>query len=207
MFVPLTLISHFSLTLVRPVTPSFTLFLFSSLLHSLSFAVQSTTILHLRTLENVSLVSIIEGSRHSSQSSQFKREFVDVEKALEQITHLILKVDLICATKGTEAWLKKLKWEGLQSFLEKDRTPIYCGSDKTTKGFFKSFKNLHFYWILGAGHYIHYLENGSVEIYSRQAERNTEKFSDVATAVSRKTLESAERFWRRWFPCMGGGKC
>ncbi|KOM44139.1 hypothetical protein LR48_Vigan05g174400 [Vigna angularis] len=64
------------------------------------------------------------------------------------------QVDLICATKGTEAWLKKLKWEGLQSFLEKDRTPIYCGSDKTTKGFFKSFKNLHFYWILGAGHYV-----------------------------------------------------
>ncbi|WVZ00390.1 hypothetical protein V8G54_026459 [Vigna mungo] len=64
------------------------------------------------------------------------------------------QVDLICATKGTEAWLKKLKWEGLKSFLEKDRTPIYCGSDKTTKGFFKSFKNLHFYWILGAGHYV-----------------------------------------------------
>ncbi|XP_047165985.1 serine carboxypeptidase-like 51 [Vigna umbellata] len=64
------------------------------------------------------------------------------------------QVDLICATKGTEAWLKKLNWEGLQSFLEKDRTPIYCGSDKTTKGFFKSFKNLHFYWILGAGHYV-----------------------------------------------------
>ncbi|QCE09390.1 serine carboxypeptidase 1 [Vigna unguiculata] len=64
------------------------------------------------------------------------------------------QVDLICATKGTEAWLKKLKWEGLQSFLEKDRTPIYCGSDRTTKGFFKSFKNLHFYWILGAGHFV-----------------------------------------------------
>jgi len=32
---------------------------------------------------------------------------------------------------------------------------------------------------------IHYLENGSVEIYSRQAERNTEKFPDVAAAVSR----------------------
>ncbi|ESW22132.1 hypothetical protein PHAVU_005G130000 [Phaseolus vulgaris] len=64
------------------------------------------------------------------------------------------QVDLICATKGTEAWLKKLKWEGLESFLEKDRTPIYCGSDKTTKGFFKSHKNLHFYWILGAGHFV-----------------------------------------------------
>ncbi|KAG4972235.1 hypothetical protein AAZX31_13G303300 [Glycine max] len=64
------------------------------------------------------------------------------------------QVDLICATKGTEAWLKKLEWTGLQNFLEKDRTPLYCGSDKTTKGFFKSYKNLQFYWILGAGHFV-----------------------------------------------------
>ncbi|TKY48582.1 Serine carboxypeptidase 51 [Spatholobus suberectus] len=64
------------------------------------------------------------------------------------------QVDLICATKGTEAWLKKLKWAGLQNFLGKDRTPLYCGSDKTTKGFFKSYKNLQFYWILGAGHFV-----------------------------------------------------
>lgn len=32
---------------------------------------------------------------------------------------------------------------------------------------------------------IHYMENGSVEIYSRNAERNTEKFPDVVVAVSR----------------------
>ncbi|KAI4334311.1 hypothetical protein L6164_019022 [Bauhinia variegata] len=64
------------------------------------------------------------------------------------------QVDLICATKGTEAWLKKLKWEGLQNFLGKDRTVIHCGSDRRTKGYFKSYKNLHFYWILGAGHFV-----------------------------------------------------
>ncbi|KAE9616721.1 hypothetical protein Lal_00034494 [Lupinus albus] len=64
------------------------------------------------------------------------------------------QVDLICATKGTEAWIRKLKWEGLQNFLGKDRTPLYCGSEKKTKGFFRSYKNLHFYWILGAGHFV-----------------------------------------------------
>lgn len=32
---------------------------------------------------------------------------------------------------------------------------------------------------------IHYMENGSVEIYSRNAERNTGKFPDVVIAVSR----------------------
>lgn len=32
---------------------------------------------------------------------------------------------------------------------------------------------------------IHYMENGSVEIYSRNAERNTGKFPDVVAAISR----------------------
>ncbi|GAU34980.1 hypothetical protein TSUD_103020, partial [Trifolium subterraneum] len=62
------------------------------------------------------------------------------------------QVDLICSTKGTEAWVKKLKWPGLQNFLSKDRTPLYCGSERNTKGFFKSYENLSFYWILYAGH-------------------------------------------------------
>ncbi|KAK7272194.1 hypothetical protein RJT34_28641 [Clitoria ternatea] len=64
------------------------------------------------------------------------------------------QVDLICATRGTEKWLKKLKWAGLSNFMVKDRSPIFCGSDQTTKGFFKSYKNLNFYWILGAGHFV-----------------------------------------------------
>ncbi|XP_045802856.1 serine carboxypeptidase-like 51 [Trifolium pratense] len=62
------------------------------------------------------------------------------------------QVDLICSTKGTEAWVKKLKWSGLQNFLSQDRTPLYCGSERKTKGFFKSYENLSFYWILDAGH-------------------------------------------------------
>ncbi|KAK9280113.1 hypothetical protein L1049_013800 [Liquidambar formosana] len=64
------------------------------------------------------------------------------------------QLDLICATKGTEAWVEKLKWEGLKSFLSVERTPLYCGDNKVTKGFTKSYKNLHFYWILGAGHFV-----------------------------------------------------
>lgn len=32
---------------------------------------------------------------------------------------------------------------------------------------------------------IHYMEDGSVEIYSRNAERNTGKYPDVVNAVSR----------------------
>ncbi|PIA43538.1 hypothetical protein AQUCO_01900138v1 [Aquilegia coerulea] len=63
------------------------------------------------------------------------------------------QLDLICSTKGTEAWVQKLKWEGLKSFLSLERSPLKCG-DKSTRGFTKSYKNLHFYWILGAGHFV-----------------------------------------------------
>lgn len=64
------------------------------------------------------------------------------------------QLDLICATMGTEAWVEKLKWDGLKEFLSMKRTPLYCGGEGGTKGFTKSYKNLHFYWILGAGHFV-----------------------------------------------------
>ncbi|KAJ8899812.1 hypothetical protein K2173_019513 [Erythroxylum novogranatense] len=65
------------------------------------------------------------------------------------------QLDLICATKGTEAWVKKLKWDGLEEFLSQNRTALYCGDHKTTtKGFLSSYKNFSFYWILGAGHLV-----------------------------------------------------
>lgn len=65
------------------------------------------------------------------------------------------QIDLICATKGTEAWINKLKWDGLSTYLNLGRTPLYCGKDRsTTKAFVKSYKNFSFYWILGAGHFV-----------------------------------------------------
>ncbi|XP_073011705.1 serine carboxypeptidase-like 51 [Typha latifolia] len=66
------------------------------------------------------------------------------------------QLDLICATKGAEAWVQKLKWKGLKNFNSLNREPLYCDGDETgaTKAFVKSHKNLHFYWILGAGHFV-----------------------------------------------------
>ncbi|KAL0436360.1 UNVERIFIED_CONTAM: Serine carboxypeptidase-like 51 [Sesamum radiatum] len=64
------------------------------------------------------------------------------------------QLDVICSTKGTEAWVKKLKWDGLRRFMSMERRAIYCGEEKMTKGFTKSYRNLHFYWILGAGHFV-----------------------------------------------------
>ncbi|CAD6211427.1 unnamed protein product [Miscanthus lutarioriparius] len=64
------------------------------------------------------------------------------------------QLDVICSTNGAEAWVHKLKWDGLKSFLSLPRQPLYCGASKGTKAFVRSYKNLHFYWILGAGHYV-----------------------------------------------------
>ncbi|ESQ51259.1 hypothetical protein EUTSA_v10016630mg [Eutrema salsugineum] len=65
------------------------------------------------------------------------------------------QLDVICSTSGTEAWVHKLKWEGLQEFKKMEREPLFCENDRSkTRGFTKSFKNLHFYWILGAGHFV-----------------------------------------------------
>ncbi|KAI3793796.1 hypothetical protein L1987_36418 [Smallanthus sonchifolius] len=81
----------------------------------------------------------------------------EVDELLNAGVHVTVysgQTDLICATKGTEAWVRKLKWKGLKTFLDIDRTPMYCGDDKETKAFTKSYKNFHFYWILKAGHFV-----------------------------------------------------
>ncbi|KAL6648026.1 hypothetical protein ACP70R_012250 [Stipagrostis hirtigluma subsp. patula] len=64
------------------------------------------------------------------------------------------QLDIICSTPGAEAWVQKLKWDGVKSFLSLPRQPLYCGTSKGTKAFVRSYKNLHFYWILGAGHFV-----------------------------------------------------
>eukprot|EP01018_Ginkgo_biloba_P021550 Gb_21565 [translate_table: standard] len=86
-----------------------------------------------------------------------------MKSAIDQVDELLSRgekviiyngqVDLICATMGTEAWVQKLKWTGLKDFNDKKRSPLYC-NDSETKGFVKSSTNLHFFWILGAGHFV-----------------------------------------------------
>ncbi|KAL5222922.1 hypothetical protein ABZP36_027635 [Zizania latifolia] len=66
------------------------------------------------------------------------------------------QLDLICATKGTLDWVQKLKWDGLKNFTSSRRVPLYCNGCEAagTQAFLKSYKNLKFYWILGAGHMV-----------------------------------------------------
>ncbi|KAL4577004.1 hypothetical protein LXL04_013105 [Taraxacum kok-saghyz] len=81
-------------------------------------------------------------------------EVDELLKAGVNVTVYSGQLDLICSNKGTEAWVEKLKWDGIKTFLSMDRTPLYCENDKVTKGFTKSYKNLYFYWILKAGHFV-----------------------------------------------------
>ncbi|CAI9761542.1 unnamed protein product [Fraxinus pennsylvanica] len=94
----------------------------------------------------------------SAQEGDFMRPRInEVDELLEKGVNITIyngQLDLICSTMGTEAWVEKLKWDGLQTFLSMNRSPIFCNGEKTTKGFTRSYKNLHFYWILGAGHFV-----------------------------------------------------
>ncbi|KAK9690077.1 hypothetical protein RND81_09G103300 [Saponaria officinalis] len=91
------------------------------------------------------------------ESDFMKPRIAEVDELLWKGVNVTIyngQLDLICATKGTEAWVEKLKWDGLKTFLKKDRTPLYCEANKGTKGFKRSYENFHFYWILGAGHFV-----------------------------------------------------
>ncbi|KAE8818304.1 serine carboxypeptidase-like 51 [Hordeum vulgare] len=86
--------------------------------------------------------------------NDFMKPRIDEAMNLLSLLVLFAKLDVICSTKGAEAWVQKLKWDGLKNFLSLPREPLYCGSSTVTKAFVRSYKNLHFYWILGAGHFV-----------------------------------------------------
>ncbi|KAL0417657.1 UNVERIFIED_CONTAM: Serine carboxypeptidase-like 51 [Sesamum radiatum] len=107
-----------------------------------------------------------EGDLDSLMNGEIKKKLkiIPSDVQIHEVDELLAKgvnltiysgqLDVICSTKGTEAWVEKLKWDGLRSFLSMERRAMYCGEEKITKGFTKSYRNLHFYWILGAGHFV-----------------------------------------------------
>lgn len=63
------------------------------------------------------------------------------------------QLDLIVDTVGTLKWVQGLKWPGIKGFIKAPRTPIVLDKNLTA-GFFKTFKNFSFFWILRAGHMV-----------------------------------------------------
>ncbi|KAL5473680.1 hypothetical protein EMCRGX_G028196 [Ephydatia muelleri] len=67
------------------------------------------------------------------------------------------ELDLIVDVLGTLQWINKLPWSGLKDFLAAARVPLYPPSGEATKdtgAFYQAYQNLHFYWILNAGHMV-----------------------------------------------------
>ncbi len=62
------------------------------------------------------------------------------------------QLDLIVDAIGTEKWINSLKWSGLPSFQNAQKTPLTGPTGNT--GYFKTYKNFTFYWILKAGHMV-----------------------------------------------------
>ncbi|CAH9072729.1 unnamed protein product [Cuscuta europaea] len=93
-----------------------------------------------------------------SMSTDFMKPRIDeVDQLLSipvDVTIYNGQVDLVCGPTGTKAWIQKLKWEGLKPFLNTNRTALYCCGNSKTRGFLKSYRNFHFYTILGAGHFV-----------------------------------------------------
>lgn len=83
---------------------------------------------------------------------------LDVGKLLREGIKVVVyegQLDMICGTLGAESWIKKLDWDDLPQFFNSSRKPLYAPSKlakKETGAFFKAYKNLNLYYILGAGH-------------------------------------------------------
>ncbi|OWM69670.1 hypothetical protein CDL15_Pgr025519 [Punica granatum] len=108
--------------------------------------------------ENLSWQSFSDPVFSALNGDFMKPRIEEVDKLLAKAINVTIyngQLDLICATKGVEAWINKLKWDGLKNFMLEDRRPLYCGLDASvTKGFAASYQNLFLYWILGAGHMV-----------------------------------------------------
>jgi serine carboxypeptidase 1 len=94
----------------------------------------------------------------AAQSVDFMRDVVGQVDALLADGRLSITVyngqlDLICCTSGTEAWMERLTWGGMQSFQQAAKTPLYSWPGTTeTGGFVKRYKQLAMYYIMDAGH-------------------------------------------------------
>jgi len=69
------------------------------------------------------------------------------------------QTDLICDTPGTEMWLKRLTWSGLNSYQASAKRSYYAetgANRQQTSGFYKKYQNLQFWYILRAGHMVAY---------------------------------------------------
>lgn len=96
----------------------------------------------------------------SALSGDFMRPVVDVVDSLLaggaiNVTVYNGQLDLICCTPGTEAWMKKLTWEGMAKFYAARKVAqALPGGGGIPGAFAKQHAQLRMWYILDAGHMV-----------------------------------------------------
>ncbi|WJX44098.1 tRNA ligase [Trifolium repens] len=132
---------------------------------------------------------------HSKPPPEIKSPFEEAAQIVKKVYSVLPDYDKIVA-----ALLKDGVWELPNKCDFTPGVPVGPMLSKATKGvseILNKFQDVEFtceYKYDGERAQIHYLENGSVEIYSRNAERNTGKFPDVVAAVSRLKKTTVSSF-------------
>ncbi|GLU02548.1 hypothetical protein SLE2022_197940 [Rubroshorea leprosula] len=128
----------------------------------------------------------VYNEQHSKPPSHIQSPFEEAAKIVKQVYSVLPVYDII-----VPALLKGGVWDLPNTCSFTPGVPIGPMLAKPTKGvqeILNKFQDIEFvceYKYDGERAQIHYMDNGSVEIYSRNAERNTGKFPDVVTAIAR----------------------
>lgn len=137
----------------------------------------------------------VHAEKNSSPPAHIDSSFEEAAKIVKQVYSVIPVYDKIVPALITGG-----VWNLSKTCSFTPGVPIGPMLSKPTKGvseILDKFQDMEFtceYKYDGERAQIHYLENGSVEIYSRNAERNTGKFPDVVLAVSRLKKPSITSF-------------
>ncbi|KAK6144339.1 hypothetical protein DH2020_021159 [Rehmannia glutinosa] len=137
----------------------------------------------------------VYSEKHSSPPAKVDNPFEEAAKIVKQVYSVIPVYDKI-----VPALLSGGVWNLPKTCGFAPGIPVGPMLAKPTKGvseIVEKFQNMEFtceYKYDGERAQIHYMENGSVEIYSRNAERNTGKFPDVVATITRLRNPSVTSF-------------
>ncbi|CAL0329057.1 unnamed protein product [Lupinus luteus] len=132
---------------------------------------------------------------HSTAPPEVQSPFEEASKIVKQVYSVLPDYDKIVS-----ALLAHGVWELPNMCTFTPGIPVGPMLSKATKGVsevLNKFQDVEFtceYKYDGERAQIHYMESGSVEVYSRNAERNTGKFPDVVAAVSRLKKSNVSSF-------------
>ncbi|KAK1426267.1 hypothetical protein QVD17_14937 [Tagetes erecta] len=139
--------------------------------------------------------AIVYTEKKSSSSAHTDSPLEEAAKIVKQVYSVIPVYDKI-----VPALLSGGVWDLPKTCCFSPGVPVGPMLAKPTKGvseILDKFQNMEFtceYKYDGERAQIHYLEDGTVQIYSRNAERNTEKFPDVVVAASRVKKPNVKSF-------------